>query len=146
MENDVLGIWHRYRQQECPTSQRCRTRLLRTTRHARRCAEQYQHHRLQQQQRRHGQCASRNQPLYFHCEYRQHCYSTLVLGWEFSTRSSRVANYEVITEFSYLGLHSAAANGNVGLVIYARSHGQPINSVLDGVLPLHAASAGGMNL
>ncbi|TFK23694.1 ankyrin, partial [Coprinopsis marcescibilis] len=26
---------------------------------------------------------------------------------------------------------------------YALEHGQPINSVLDGVLPIHAASAGG---
>ena len=42
--------------------------------------------------------------------------------------------------------HSAAANGNVGLVKCALSHGQPINSVLDGVLPLHVASAGGNNL
>lgn len=42
-----------------------------------------------------------------------------------------------------LGLHSAAATGNLGLVEYALDHGQPINSVLDGVLPLHAACAGG---
>lgn len=42
-----------------------------------------------------------------------------------------------------LGLHSAAATGNIGLVEYALDHGQPINSVLDGVLPLHAACAGG---
>ncbi|KAF8895718.1 hypothetical protein CPB84DRAFT_1837133 [Gymnopilus junonius] len=42
-----------------------------------------------------------------------------------------------------LGLHSAAATGNVGLVEYALNNGQPINSVLDGVLPLHAACAGG---
>jgi ankyrin repeat protein len=40
-------------------------------------------------------------------------------------------------------LHSAAATGNVGLAEYALDHGQPINSVLDGVLPLHAACAGG---
>lgn len=46
----------------------------------------------------------------------------------------------------HLGLHSAAANGNIGLVKYALSHGQPINSVLDGVLPLHAASSGGNDL
>ena len=42
-----------------------------------------------------------------------------------------------------LGLHSAAATGYVGLLEYALSHGQPVNSVLDGVLPLHAACAGG---
>jgi len=35
---------------------------------------------------------------------------------------------------------------NIGLVKYALSHGQPINSVLDGVLPLHAASSGGSDL
>ena len=46
----------------------------------------------------------------------------------------------------HLGLHSAAANGDVGLVQYALSHGQPINSVLDGVLPLHAACSGGNDL
>jgi len=37
-------------------------------------------------------------------------------------------------------------NGDVGLVQYALSHGQPINSVLDGVLPLQAASSGGGDL
>lgn len=42
-----------------------------------------------------------------------------------------------------LGLHYAAASGDVGLVQYALSHGQPVNSVVDGVLPLHAACAGG---
>ena len=40
-------------------------------------------------------------------------------------------------------LHFAAASGNLGLVEFAISHGQPINSVLNGVLPLHAACAGG---
>ncbi|CAK5281636.1 unnamed protein product [Mycena citricolor] len=53
------------------------------------------------------------------------------------------ARYNVTTEFPSLGLHSAAASGNVGLVEYALTRGQPINSVLDGVLPLHAAAAGG---
>ncbi|KAF8441435.1 ankyrin repeat-containing domain protein, partial [Boletus edulis BED1] len=43
----------------------------------------------------------------------------------------------------HLGLHSASASGDVGLVQYALSHGQPVNSVVDGVLPLHAACAGG---
>ncbi|EPT04966.1 hypothetical protein FOMPIDRAFT_1081512, partial [Fomitopsis schrenkii] len=43
----------------------------------------------------------------------------------------------------HLGLHSAASTGNLGLVKYALDHGQPINSVLDGVLPLHAACSGG---
>ncbi|KAJ6593609.1 hypothetical protein B0H19DRAFT_1246354 [Mycena capillaripes] len=52
------------------------------------------------------------------------------------------ARYNVTTECN-LGLHSAAATGNVGLVEYALSRGQPVNSVLDGVLPLHAAAAGG---
>lgn len=41
------------------------------------------------------------------------------------------------------GLHAAAATGNMGLVEYALARGQPVNSVLDGVLPLHAACAGG---
>lgn len=45
-----------------------------------------------------------------------------------------------------LGLHSAAASGNLGLVKYALDHGQPVNSALDGVLPLHAASFGGSDL
>ena len=40
-------------------------------------------------------------------------------------------------------MHFAAASGNLGLVEFALSHGQPINSVLNGVLPLHAACAGG---
>lgn len=42
-----------------------------------------------------------------------------------------------------LELHSAAASGNLGLVHYALTHGQPVNSVLHGVLPLHAACSGG---
>ncbi|OJT02387.1 Ankyrin-2, partial [Trametes pubescens] len=45
-----------------------------------------------------------------------------------------------------LGLHSAASSGNLGLVTYAIDHGQPVNSVLDGVLPLHVASSGGNDL
>ena len=43
-------------------------------------------------------------------------------------------------------LHFAAASGNLGLVEFALSHGQPVNSVLNGVLPLHAACAGGSEL
>ena len=45
-----------------------------------------------------------------------------------------------------LALHSAAASGNLGLVTYALDHGQPVNSVLDGVLPLHVACSGGNDL
>ena len=52
----------------------------------------------------------------------------------------------ILSPVPHLGLHSAAANGDVGLVQYALSHGQPINSVLDGVLPLHAACSGGNDL
>lgn len=60
-----------------------------------------------------------------------------------TTHHKAEAKYNVTTEFASLGLHSAAATGNLGLVEYALDHGQPINSVLDGVLPLHAACAGG---
>ncbi|GAA5897359.1 uncharacterized protein JCM6883_006672 [Sporobolomyces salmoneus] len=49
----------------------------------------------------------------------------------------------ITTDYVDLSLHSAAAKGNVGLVQYALSHGQPVNSVLNGVLPLHAASSSG---
>ncbi|KAG0704742.1 hypothetical protein DFH29DRAFT_827550 [Suillus ampliporus] len=56
------------------------------------------------------------------------------------------AKFNVSTEFPHLGLHSAAASGDIGLVQYALSQGQPVNSVLDGVLPLHAACAGGNDL
>ncbi|OCH86374.1 hypothetical protein OBBRIDRAFT_761438 [Obba rivulosa] len=56
------------------------------------------------------------------------------------------AKYNVTLEFPHLGLHSAAASGNLGLVKYALDHGQPINSVIDGVLPLHAACSGGNDL
>ncbi|KAH7339646.1 ankyrin repeat-containing domain protein, partial [Rhizoctonia solani] len=41
------------------------------------------------------------------------------------------------------GLHSAAATGNLGLVSFALTNGQPTNAVLDGVLPIHAAASGG---
>ena len=46
----------------------------------------------------------------------------------------------------HLGLHAAAATGNIGLAKYALTHGQPINSVIDGVLPLHAACSGGNDI
>ncbi|GAA6011239.1 hypothetical protein JCM11491_006770 [Sporobolomyces phaffii] len=49
----------------------------------------------------------------------------------------------ITTDYVDLSLHSAAAKGNVGLVQYALSHGQPVNSVLNGVLPLHAAASSG---
>lgn len=42
-----------------------------------------------------------------------------------------------------LGLHSAAATGNVGLVKFALDNGQPHTSILNGLLPLHAACSGG---
>ncbi|KAJ3890827.1 hypothetical protein GG344DRAFT_8896, partial [Lentinula edodes] len=53
------------------------------------------------------------------------------------------AKYNVVTEFPNYDLHSAAASGNQGLAEYALARGQPVNSVVDGVLPLHAACAGG---
>ncbi|KAH9894898.1 hypothetical protein C8Q73DRAFT_665247 [Cubamyces lactineus] len=56
------------------------------------------------------------------------------------------AKYNVTLEFPHLGLHSAASSGNLGLVTYALDHGQPVNSVVDGVLPLHVASSGGNDL
>ncbi|EGN99585.1 hypothetical protein SERLA73DRAFT_52075, partial [Serpula lacrymans var. lacrymans S7.3] len=55
----------------------------------------------------------------------------------------RPKHFGFIILVPHLGLHAAAATGNVGLVKYALSHGQPVNSVLDGVLPLHAACSGG---
>ena len=42
-----------------------------------------------------------------------------------------------------LGLHNAAATGNIGLVKFALDNGQPHTSVLNGLLPLHAACSGG---
>ncbi|KDN52971.1 hypothetical protein K437DRAFT_133891 [Tilletiaria anomala UBC 951] len=42
-----------------------------------------------------------------------------------------------------LGMHSAAATGNVGLIKFAFDHGQSVASVLNGIVPLHAASSGG---
>ncbi|KAF9653934.1 hypothetical protein BDM02DRAFT_3158602 [Thelephora ganbajun] len=53
------------------------------------------------------------------------------------------AKFNVTTEFANLGLHSAAASGDYGLVRYAIANGQPINSVLHGVLPIHVACSGG---
>lgn len=44
---------------------------------------------------------------------------------------------------AYLGLHHAALSGNVGLVQYALSEGQPVDAVWDGISALHAAAAGG---
>lgn len=42
-----------------------------------------------------------------------------------------------------LGLHSASASGNIGLVKYALENGQPHSSILNGLLALHAACSGG---
>ncbi|KAJ1019578.1 hypothetical protein NDA18_006056 [Ustilago nuda] len=42
-----------------------------------------------------------------------------------------------------LGLRNAAASGNIGLVKFALGNGQPANSNLNGILPLHAACSGG---
>ncbi|KAG1819465.1 hypothetical protein DFJ58DRAFT_720207 [Suillus subalutaceus] len=47
---------------------------------------------------------------------------------------------------SHLGLHSAAVSGDIRLVQFALNHGQPVNSILDSVLPLHAACADGNDL
>ncbi|ORX80279.1 hypothetical protein K493DRAFT_186480, partial [Basidiobolus meristosporus CBS 931.73] len=40
-------------------------------------------------------------------------------------------------------LHSGAANGNLGLVKFALDHGQSIDSVVNGILPIHAACCSG---
>ncbi|KAI0344512.1 hypothetical protein BDW22DRAFT_1343761 [Trametopsis cervina] len=56
------------------------------------------------------------------------------------------AKYNVVLEFPNYGLHTAASSGNLGLVKYALEHGQPVNSALDGILPLHAACHGGSDL
>ncbi|KAK7685218.1 hypothetical protein QCA50_011581 [Cerrena zonata] len=56
------------------------------------------------------------------------------------------AKYNVVLDYPQLGLHSAAVTGNIALVQYALGNGQPINSALDGVLPLHAACSGGNDL
>ncbi|KAF9933362.1 hypothetical protein BGZ67_004313 [Mortierella alpina] len=45
-----------------------------------------------------------------------------------------------------LGLHSGAASGNLGLVKFALDNGQPIDSVLNGVLPIHAACCSNANV
>ncbi|KAF9195157.1 hypothetical protein BGZ51_004584 [Haplosporangium sp. Z 767] len=45
-----------------------------------------------------------------------------------------------------LGLHSGAASGNLGLVKFALDNGQPIDSVVNGVLPIHAACCGKTNM
>ncbi|GJJ10533.1 hypothetical protein Clacol_004760 [Clathrus columnatus] len=46
-------------------------------------------------------------------------------------------------QYAFLGLHQAALSGNVGLVEYALSEGQPVDAVWDGISALHAAAAGG---
>ncbi len=51
-----------------------------------------------------------------------------------------LTSFCVVTNYN---LHAGAANGDIGLVEFALARRQPINSVLDGVQPLHAAAAGG---
>ncbi|BEJ17627.1 hypothetical protein CspHIS471_0610280 [Cutaneotrichosporon sp. HIS471] len=61
-----------------------------------------------------------------------------------SNKSEKVeAKYDVVLDYPNLELHSAAASGNLGLVHYALTHGQPVNSLLHGCLPLHAACSSG---
>ncbi|KAF9115959.1 hypothetical protein BGX27_005651 [Mortierella sp. AM989] len=48
--------------------------------------------------------------------------------------------------FQNLGLHSGAASGNLGLVKFALDNGQPIDSVINGVLPIHAACCSNANV
>ncbi|KAG0001988.1 hypothetical protein BGZ79_003839 [Entomortierella chlamydospora] len=48
--------------------------------------------------------------------------------------------------FQNLGLHSGAASGNLGLVKFALDNGQPIDSVVNGVLPIHAACCSNANI
>jgi len=45
--------------------------------------------------------------------------------------------YDVMAGFPYLDLRTAAANNNIGLVKYALSDRQRINSVLDCYIPFH---------
>ncbi|KAG0022950.1 hypothetical protein BGZ81_008305 [Podila clonocystis] len=45
-----------------------------------------------------------------------------------------------------LGLHSGAACGNLGLVKFALDNGQAIDSVVNGVFPIHAASCSNANI
>ncbi|KAI7827661.1 hypothetical protein BC939DRAFT_86401 [Gamsiella multidivaricata] len=45
-----------------------------------------------------------------------------------------------------LGLHSGAASGNLGLVKFALDNGQPIDSAVNGVLPIHAACCSNANV
>ncbi|KAG0361647.1 hypothetical protein BG005_007654 [Podila minutissima] len=45
-----------------------------------------------------------------------------------------------------LGLHSGAACGNLGLVKFALDNGQAIDSVVNGVFPIHAASCSNANV
>ncbi|BGP42386.1 hypothetical protein JCM10450v2_006480 [Rhodotorula kratochvilovae] len=75
-----------------------------------------------------------------HQHHHAHRHRALSLA---SARSRDEARLGITTEYKDLSLHSAAANGNLGLVQYALSHGQPVNSVLNGVLPLHAAASSG---
>ncbi|KAK4050716.1 hypothetical protein OIO90_004938 [Microbotryomycetes sp. JL221] len=53
------------------------------------------------------------------------------------------ARLGISTDYTDLHLHSACTSGNIGLVRYALQQGQPVNSVLNGVLPLHAAASSG---
>lgn len=48
-----------------------------------------------------------------------------------------------ISDCKNLRLHSACASGNIGLVKFALDKGQPVDSCLNGCLPLHCASASG---
>ncbi|KAI9291875.1 hypothetical protein K502DRAFT_274296, partial [Neoconidiobolus thromboides FSU 785] len=42
-----------------------------------------------------------------------------------------------------LGLHLGAISGNIGWVKYALDNGQPIDSIVNGLFPIHAACSGG---
>ncbi|GJJ77699.1 uncharacterized protein EMPS_10058 [Entomortierella parvispora] len=57
-----------------------------------------------------------------------------------------IASKRPVAQSRNLGLHSGAASGNLGLVKFALDNGQPIDSVFNGVLAIHAACCCNSNL
>lgn len=52
----------------------------------------------------------------------------------------------IVIRFKALGQVSLMQPTSSGLVKYALMHGQPVNSVLNGVLPIHIAASSGNDL
>ena len=71
---------------------------------------------------------------------------TTEIKYNITTKCKSFLLPHTLALITHLGLRSTAANSNTWLINYTFSHGQPVDSILDSVLPLYAALSGGNDL